>query len=252
MTFFIFFKEPQEWKSSHQHASGKLFHYESVLTYKLYLSVLFCSSENSTEPYSSLPAEAKFVNSLGLLIVAFGLVTFGILSNEKWQRPEEDAESVQVSMDAVTGTILLLIIANVWVIVGHDWFSLCQYSNALGVIVITAFAQWTQPMRTLGARQEDTIVPQRLSLQTDCETVMDFTGWDVYNKYKKTSSFLFRMYRWCCFLLWCCSKPAKCSNVLKLIKLENFKELIICFRSKPFLLLLFLLLLHHLLSCSTW
>uniref|UniRef100_A0A671X6K5 Lysosomal membrane ascorbate-dependent ferrireductase CYB561A3 n=1 Tax=Sparus aurata TaxID=8175 RepID=A0A671X6K5_SPAAU len=36
----------------------------------------------------SLPAEAKFVNSLGLLIVAFGLVTFGILSNEKWQRFE--------------------------------------------------------------------------------------------------------------------------------------------------------------------
>ncbi|XP_036973399.1 cytochrome b ascorbate-dependent protein 3-like isoform X2 [Acanthopagrus latus] len=116
--------------------------------------LLFTLNGDSTEPYSSLPAEAKFVNSLGLLIVAFGLVTFGILSNKKWQRPEEDAESVQVSMDAIAGTVLLLISAD-------DRFCLFQYFNSLGVIVITASAQCTQPMRTLGARQGDVIVPQR-------------------------------------------------------------------------------------------
>uniref|UniRef100_A0A8C9X9E8 Lysosomal membrane ascorbate-dependent ferrireductase CYB561A3 n=1 Tax=Sander lucioperca TaxID=283035 RepID=A0A8C9X9E8_SANLU len=43
-------------------------------------------------PYNSLPVEAKFANSLGILIVAFGLVIFGILSENRWQRPETDSE----------------------------------------------------------------------------------------------------------------------------------------------------------------
>ncbi|XP_070781172.1 lysosomal membrane ascorbate-dependent ferrireductase CYB561A3-like [Enoplosus armatus] len=61
----------------------------------------------SGEPYNSLPAEAKFANSLGFLIVAFGLVVFGILSTNKWQRPETDSESVHVSADAVTVILLV-------------------------------------------------------------------------------------------------------------------------------------------------
>ncbi|XP_054468999.1 lysosomal membrane ascorbate-dependent ferrireductase CYB561A3-like [Anoplopoma fimbria] len=48
----------------------------------------------SGEPYSSLPAEAKFANSLGILIVAFVLVVFGILSKNSWQRPESENESI--------------------------------------------------------------------------------------------------------------------------------------------------------------
>uniref|UniRef100_A0A3Q1I500 Lysosomal membrane ascorbate-dependent ferrireductase CYB561A3 n=1 Tax=Acanthochromis polyacanthus TaxID=80966 RepID=A0A3Q1I500_9TELE len=39
-------------------------------------------------PYSSLPEEAKFVNSLGVFIVAFGMVAFGILSKKEWKWPE--------------------------------------------------------------------------------------------------------------------------------------------------------------------
>lgn len=45
-------------------------------------------STNGTQPYSMLPPEAVFANSLGVLIVAFGLVVLKILSNQRWQRPE--------------------------------------------------------------------------------------------------------------------------------------------------------------------
>ncbi|CAG5867598.1 unnamed protein product [Menidia menidia] len=47
----------------------------------------------SGEAYKSLPAEATFANFLGILLVAFGLVVFGILSKAQWKRPETD-ESV--------------------------------------------------------------------------------------------------------------------------------------------------------------
>uniref|UniRef100_A0A8C3A2Z1 Lysosomal membrane ascorbate-dependent ferrireductase CYB561A3 n=1 Tax=Cyclopterus lumpus TaxID=8103 RepID=A0A8C3A2Z1_CYCLU len=63
----------------------------------------------SGKPYNSLPAEAKFANSLGLLIVAFVLVVFGILSNDDWQRPETHHESAPVSM----GDILLIILLSI-------------------------------------------------------------------------------------------------------------------------------------------
>ncbi|XP_018599532.1 lysosomal membrane ascorbate-dependent ferrireductase CYB561A3 isoform X1 [Scleropages formosus] len=43
---------------------------------------------NQTQPYSKLPPEAVFANSLGILIVVFGLVVLKILSNPEWQRPE--------------------------------------------------------------------------------------------------------------------------------------------------------------------
>ncbi|XP_074474778.1 lysosomal membrane ascorbate-dependent ferrireductase CYB561A3-like [Sebastes fasciatus] len=56
--------------------------------------LLFSLDGVGGKPYSSLPAEAKFANSLGLLIVAFGLVVFGILSKDKWRRPETDGTEV--------------------------------------------------------------------------------------------------------------------------------------------------------------
>nr|XP_046230959.1 lysosomal membrane ascorbate-dependent ferrireductase CYB561A3-like [Scatophagus argus] len=54
---------------------------------------------SSAEPYNTLPVEAKFANSLGMLIVAFGLVVFGILSKSKWQRPETDGESAPLMLN---------------------------------------------------------------------------------------------------------------------------------------------------------
>uniref|UniRef100_A0A3Q1FY95 Lysosomal membrane ascorbate-dependent ferrireductase CYB561A3 n=1 Tax=Acanthochromis polyacanthus TaxID=80966 RepID=A0A3Q1FY95_9TELE len=49
-------------------------------------------------PYSSLPEEAKFVNSLGVFIVAFGMVAFGILSKKEWKWPETH-QSASVSVE---------------------------------------------------------------------------------------------------------------------------------------------------------
>ncbi|KAA0717009.1 Cytochrome b ascorbate-dependent protein 3 [Triplophysa tibetana] len=52
------------------------------------------ANTNGTLPYSMLPPEAVLANSLGVIIVAFGLVVLKILSNQVWQRPEpaEDEE----------------------------------------------------------------------------------------------------------------------------------------------------------------
>uniref|UniRef100_A0A1A8FNM3 Lysosomal membrane ascorbate-dependent ferrireductase CYB561A3 n=2 Tax=Nothobranchius korthausae TaxID=1143690 RepID=A0A1A8FNM3_9TELE len=49
---------------------------------------------NGSQPYSSLPAEAVLANSLGALIVAFGLVVLMILSNGKWQRADPGPEDL--------------------------------------------------------------------------------------------------------------------------------------------------------------
>ncbi|KAM9823103.1 lysosomal membrane ascorbate-dependent ferrireductase CYB561A3 isoform X1 [Syngnathus typhle] len=43
---------------------------------------------NGSQPYSQLPTEALLGNSLGVLIVAFGLVVLKILSTHEWQWPE--------------------------------------------------------------------------------------------------------------------------------------------------------------------
>ncbi|KAM3599351.1 uncharacterized protein V6R79_004255 [Siganus canaliculatus] len=59
-------------------------------------NLFFTLSENSTEPYNSLPGEAVFANSLGVIVVVFGVLVIGLLSNSKWQRPAADAESVHL------------------------------------------------------------------------------------------------------------------------------------------------------------
>lgn len=47
-----------------------------------------------TQPYSALPPEALLGNSLGVLIVAFGLVVLKILSTREWQRPDSRPEDM--------------------------------------------------------------------------------------------------------------------------------------------------------------
>lgn len=49
---------------------------------------------NGTKPYSALPHEALLGNSLGVLIVAFGLVVLKILSTREWQRPDSRPEDM--------------------------------------------------------------------------------------------------------------------------------------------------------------
>lgn len=43
---------------------------------------------NNTQPYSSLPSEAVFANSTGMLVVVFGLLVLYILLVSSWKRPE--------------------------------------------------------------------------------------------------------------------------------------------------------------------
>ncbi|XP_020794034.1 lysosomal membrane ascorbate-dependent ferrireductase CYB561A3 isoform X2 [Boleophthalmus pectinirostris] len=50
--------------------------------------IFVLKGNNHTEPYSRLPPEALLANSLGVMIVAFGLVVLRILTNKKWQRPD--------------------------------------------------------------------------------------------------------------------------------------------------------------------
>ncbi|XP_061554930.1 lysosomal membrane ascorbate-dependent ferrireductase CYB561A3-like [Phycodurus eques] len=54
----------------------------------------------SADAYSSLPAEALFANTLGILTVAFSVLVLGILSKADWRRPEANT-------DAETAPILL-------------------------------------------------------------------------------------------------------------------------------------------------
>lgn len=49
---------------------------------------LFFSLNNATQPYSNLPSEAIFANSLGMLVVVFGLLVLYILLVSSWKRPE--------------------------------------------------------------------------------------------------------------------------------------------------------------------
>ncbi|KAM9360586.1 lysosomal membrane ascorbate-dependent ferrireductase CYB561A3 isoform 2-T2 [Symphorus nematophorus] len=58
----------------------------SGINEKLFFSLK--GNGNGTQPYSNLPPEAVLGNTLGVLIVAFGLVVYKILSNHEWQRPD--------------------------------------------------------------------------------------------------------------------------------------------------------------------
>ncbi|KAM9659077.1 lysosomal membrane ascorbate-dependent ferrireductase CYB561A3 isoform 1-T4 [Trichechus inunguis] len=49
---------------------------------------LFFSLTNVTKPYSSLPSEAVFANTTGMLVVIFGLLVLYILLASSWKRPE--------------------------------------------------------------------------------------------------------------------------------------------------------------------
>lgn len=49
---------------------------------------LFFSLKNATTPYQSLPSEAIFANSTGLLVVAFGILVLYVLLASSWKCPE--------------------------------------------------------------------------------------------------------------------------------------------------------------------
>uniref|UniRef100_A0A671SBI9 Lysosomal membrane ascorbate-dependent ferrireductase CYB561A3 n=1 Tax=Sinocyclocheilus anshuiensis TaxID=1608454 RepID=A0A671SBI9_9TELE len=48
---------------------------------------------SNTKPYTALPAEALFANSLGIAVVIFGLLVLKLLSSQKWKNPESEIET---------------------------------------------------------------------------------------------------------------------------------------------------------------
>nr|XP_025965092.1 cytochrome b ascorbate-dependent protein 3 isoform X2 [Dromaius novaehollandiae] len=52
---------------------------------------LFFSLKNGTTAYSQLPSEAVFANTLGLLILLFGVLVLWALARPDWKRPEPDS-----------------------------------------------------------------------------------------------------------------------------------------------------------------
>ncbi|NWW43699.1 CYAC3 protein, partial [Pedionomus torquatus] len=47
--------------------------------------------KNGTTEYKLLPAEAVFANTLGLLILLFGVLVLGALARPSWKRPDADS-----------------------------------------------------------------------------------------------------------------------------------------------------------------
>ncbi|NXE16233.1 CYAC3 protein, partial [Lophotis ruficrista] len=51
----------------------------------------FPPRKNGTTEYKRLPAEAVFANTLGLLILLFGVLVLGALARPSWKRPDADS-----------------------------------------------------------------------------------------------------------------------------------------------------------------
>ncbi|NXG51472.1 CYAC3 protein, partial [Psilopogon haemacephalus] len=65
----------------------------TVLLFSCQLLVPFSASprKNGTSEYKLLPPEAVFANTLGLLILLFGVLVLGALARPSWKRPDADS-----------------------------------------------------------------------------------------------------------------------------------------------------------------
>ncbi|CDQ61311.1 unnamed protein product [Oncorhynchus mykiss] len=70
--------------------------YISGINQKLFLAL----TTDLYLPYANLPPEALVANSLGVLIVAFGLAVLKMFSNQKWKRPEPTSEDMSYRVSA--------------------------------------------------------------------------------------------------------------------------------------------------------
>ncbi|NXW71881.1 CYAC3 protein, partial [Hirundo rustica] len=64
---------------------------------------LFFSLKNGTMQYKLLPAEAVFANTLGLLILIFGVLVVAALARPSWKRPDSDSPDSRQVQDALGG-----------------------------------------------------------------------------------------------------------------------------------------------------
>uniref|UniRef100_A0A673FQB3 Lysosomal membrane ascorbate-dependent ferrireductase CYB561A3 n=1 Tax=Sinocyclocheilus rhinocerous TaxID=307959 RepID=A0A673FQB3_9TELE len=68
----------------------------SGINEKLLLTLRNGRNGSNTKPYTALPAETLFANSLGIAVVIFGLLVLKLLSSQKWKNPESETESDRV------------------------------------------------------------------------------------------------------------------------------------------------------------
>ncbi|NXC90292.1 CYAC3 protein, partial [Cercotrichas coryphoeus] len=64
---------------------------------------LFFSLKNGTMQYKLLPAEAVFANTLGLLILVFGVLVVAALARPSWKRPDSDSPDSRQVRDVLGG-----------------------------------------------------------------------------------------------------------------------------------------------------
>ncbi|KAJ6654161.1 hypothetical protein lerEdw1_007430, partial [Lerista edwardsae] len=67
--------------------SSKMFNWHPVL--------MVTGITNKTIPYAKLPTEAWFANSLGMLILVFGLLVLWALATPTWKRPDVNLQEIQ-------------------------------------------------------------------------------------------------------------------------------------------------------------
>ncbi|XP_056587615.1 lysosomal membrane ascorbate-dependent ferrireductase CYB561A3 [Triplophysa dalaica] len=96
LTFRIFLKPIHTWMGMAIFILS-LITSQSGIDQKLLLTLNGRNGSN-TEPYTALPTEAVFANSLGVLVVIFGLVVLRIIYNQEWRNPEFEQESNRVSV----------------------------------------------------------------------------------------------------------------------------------------------------------
>ncbi|KTG06470.1 hypothetical protein cypCar_00026691 [Cyprinus carpio] len=65
----------------------------SGINEKLLLTLRNGRNGSNTKPYTTLPAEALFANSFGIVVVIFGLLVLKLLFSQKWKNPESENET---------------------------------------------------------------------------------------------------------------------------------------------------------------
>uniref|UniRef100_A0A8D2NS54 Lysosomal membrane ascorbate-dependent ferrireductase CYB561A3 n=1 Tax=Zosterops lateralis melanops TaxID=1220523 RepID=A0A8D2NS54_ZOSLA len=68
---------------------------------------LFFSLKNGTTQYKLLPAEAVFANTLGLLILIFGVLVVAALARPSWKRPDSDSLDSHLGSCSAPSPLLL-------------------------------------------------------------------------------------------------------------------------------------------------
>ncbi|NXP22606.1 CYAC3 protein, partial [Scytalopus superciliaris] len=79
------------WFPPHPSLLGRGGFRERLGTPTTFPAILLPARKNGTTEYKLLPAEAVFANTLGMLILLFGVLVLGALARPSWKRPDPDS-----------------------------------------------------------------------------------------------------------------------------------------------------------------